>query len=75
MEVKTAIKADRRNGMVFFLAVDYRTEAHLAARSNDIPKAKQYLADAADLFRECGADGHAVKAEELMSFIGTQTTI
>jgi class 3 adenylate cyclase/tetratricopeptide (TPR) repeat protein len=62
--IKKAIKADSNNGMVFFLGGDYALYADFFSRKGDRLKAKQNLAKAIDIFKECGADGWVEKYEK-----------
>ena len=62
--INEAIEADRRNGMMFHLAEDYALYAELFNRKDDIPKAKENLRKAIEIYKECGADGWVKKAEE-----------
>ena len=59
-----AIEADQRNGTMFFLANDYALYSDLFKRQADIPKARQNLAKAIEIFKECGADGWVEKYEK-----------
>ena len=59
-----AIEADQRNGTMFFLANDYALYADLFKRKNDIPKARENLTKAIEIFKECGADGWVEKYEK-----------
>ncbi len=61
--IRQAIEADQRNGMMFFLANDYALYADLFKRKNDIPKAKETLTKAIEIFKKCGADGWVEKYE------------
>jgi hypothetical protein len=49
---------------MFNLAKDYSVYADLFKRKDDIPKAKENLAKAIGLFKECGADGWVEKYEK-----------
>ena len=62
--IRQAIDADQRNGTMFYLAKDYALYADLFKRKNDIPKAKENLAKAIEIFKECGADGWVEKYEK-----------
>ena len=62
--IRQAIDADQRNGMMFHLAKDYALYADLFRRKDDIPKAKENLAKAIEIFKECGADGWVEKYEK-----------
>ena len=60
---RQAIEADQRNGMMFHLAKDYALYADLFKRKDDIPKDKENLNKAIEIFKECGADGWVEKYE------------
>ncbi|NIO05001.1 MAG: AAA family ATPase [Proteobacteria bacterium] len=62
--IKEAIETDKRNGMRWFLAGDYALYAELYKRKGMPSKAKEKLKEARDIFKECGADGWAKKAEK-----------
>ena len=62
--IRQAIEADQRNGTMFFLANDYALYAELFKRKDDIPKAKENLSKAIEIFKECGADGWVEKYEK-----------
>jgi len=62
--IKQAIEANQKNGMMFELARDYALYADLFKRKNDIPKAKEKLIKAIEIFKECGADGWVEKYEK-----------
>jgi hypothetical protein len=62
--ITQAIEADQRNGMRFHLAKDYALYADLFKRKADIPKAKETLTKAIEIFKECGADGWVEKYEK-----------
>ena len=59
-----AIKADQRNGMRFHLAKDYALYADFHRRREDWQKARENMNQAAQIARECGADGWAEKYEK-----------
>jgi tetratricopeptide (TPR) repeat protein len=62
--IKKAIEADKRNGMMFCLGLDYAAYAELFKRKGDTPKAKENLSKAIEVFRQCGSDGWVEKAEK-----------
>jgi class 3 adenylate cyclase/tetratricopeptide (TPR) repeat protein len=62
--VQKAIEADQRNRMMFHLGKDYALYADLFKRKGDKLKARENLGKAIEIFKECGADGWAVKAEK-----------
>ncbi len=65
--IRKAIEADKENGMIWHLASDYALYAELFKRKGDKSKAKENLAKAIDIFKECGADGWVKKYEEEMA--------
>ncbi|MBC2716706.1 MAG: AAA family ATPase [Desulfobacteraceae bacterium] len=62
--IKKAIEADQRNGMMFFLGKDYALYTEYFKRKDDLPKARENLNKAIDIFKECGADGWVEKYEK-----------
>jgi class 3 adenylate cyclase/tetratricopeptide (TPR) repeat protein len=62
--VKKAIEFDKRNGMMFYLGRDYVLHSELFKRKEDLPKAKENLAKAIEIFNGCGADGWVEKYEK-----------
>jgi class 3 adenylate cyclase/tetratricopeptide (TPR) repeat protein len=62
--IKKAIEADKRNGMMFHLARDYRLYAELFKKKGDQSKARENLGQAIEIFRKCGADGWVEKYEK-----------
>jgi tetratricopeptide (TPR) repeat protein len=65
--IKKAIEVDKRNGTMWSLGGDYAFYAKLFKRKGDQPKAKENLAKAIDILKECGADGWVKKYEEEMA--------
>jgi tetratricopeptide (TPR) repeat protein len=65
--VKKAIEVDKRHGTMWSLGGDYAFYAELFKRKGDQPKAKENLAKAIDILKECGADGWVKKYEEEMA--------
>jgi len=65
--IKKAIEADKRNGTMFHLAIDYALYAELLKRKGDKSKAKENLNKAVEIYRECGADGWVEKAEQQLT--------
>ena len=65
--IKKAIEADEKNGMVFYLGKDYALYADFFKRKGDKSKAKEHLAKAIDILKECGADGWVEKYEKQMA--------
>jgi tetratricopeptide (TPR) repeat protein len=62
--IKKAIEANKRNGMIWHLAKDYALYAELFKRKGNLPKAKENLSKAIEIFKECGADGWVEKYEK-----------
>jgi class 3 adenylate cyclase/tetratricopeptide (TPR) repeat protein len=62
--IKKAIEGDKNNGMMWNLARDYALYAELFKRKGDLPKAKENLSKAIEIFKECGADGWVEKYEK-----------
>jgi class 3 adenylate cyclase/tetratricopeptide (TPR) repeat protein len=62
--IKKAIEVNTKNGMRWHLAKDYVSYADLFQHKGDLPKAKEKLTKAIDIFRECGADGWVERYEE-----------
>jgi hypothetical protein len=68
MGINKAIEANERNGMMWELGQDFALYAEIMRRKGDQSKAKENLAKALDIFKECGADGWVEKYEkELVS--------
>jgi len=67
--IKKAIEADSKNGMMFHLAKDYALYAELFKRRGNIPKAKENLTKAIEIFKECGADGWVKRAQKALATI------
>jgi tetratricopeptide (TPR) repeat protein len=67
--INRAIEMHKRDTQMWYLASDYRLYAELFKRKGDMPKAKENLIKAIEIFEECGADGWVKKTEkELASF-------
>ncbi|MBW2096629.1 MAG: AAA family ATPase [Deltaproteobacteria bacterium] len=62
--IRKAIDVDKRNGMRFSLGNDYALYAELFRRKGNRGKAKKNLNTAIEIYKECGADGWAEKAEK-----------
>jgi class 3 adenylate cyclase/tetratricopeptide (TPR) repeat protein len=65
--VKKAIEVDKRNGTMWSLGGDYAFYAEWFKRKGDQSKAKENLAKAIDILKECGADGWVKRYEEEMA--------
>jgi tetratricopeptide (TPR) repeat protein len=61
--ITKAIASDTNKGLLFCLGKDYALYADLHKRKNDLPKAKEKLTKAIEIFKECGADGWVEKYE------------
>ena len=62
--IKKAIDADKRNGMRWSLARDYRVYAEILKQEGEKEKAAKKLSKAIDIFEECGADVWVEKYEK-----------
>jgi class 3 adenylate cyclase/tetratricopeptide (TPR) repeat protein len=62
--IKRAIEEHKKYGMMWYLAKDYALYAELFKRKEDLPKAKENLSKAIEIFKECGADGWVEKYEK-----------
>jgi tetratricopeptide (TPR) repeat protein len=62
--IKKAIDADKRNGGMFSLGMDYALYAELSKRKRDKAKSREALKKAIEIYRECGADGWVEKAKK-----------
>jgi class 3 adenylate cyclase/tetratricopeptide (TPR) repeat protein len=62
--IRKAIEADTRNGMMFYLGRDHALYAELFKRRGDQSKARENLAKAINILKECGAEGWVKKYEE-----------
>ncbi|MBL7203317.1 MAG: hypothetical protein ISS63_03150 [Desulfobacteraceae bacterium] len=62
--VKKAIETDKRNSTMWSLGADHALYAELFKRKGDLPKAKENLGKAIEIFKECGADGWVEKYEK-----------
>jgi len=67
--IKRSIETNQKYGMMWNLARDYALYTDLFKQKGDLPKAKENLNKAIEIFKECGADGWVEKYEkELASF-------
>jgi tetratricopeptide (TPR) repeat protein len=64
-----AIEADKRNDMMWHLAMDYALYAELFKRKGDQSKVREKLSKAVEIFKECGADGWVEKYERELAAI------
>ena len=62
--IKKAIEANKRNGMMWYLARDYALYAELFKRTGDLLKTREKLKKAIEIFKACGADGWVAKYEK-----------
>ena len=62
--IKQAIEADKRNGVMFDLGMDYALYAELFKLKEDRSKAKENLGKALDMLKKCGADGWVGRYEK-----------
>ena len=62
--IEKAIEADTKNGMMFYLGMDYAFCSELFRRKGDLSKARENLNKAIEIFKECGSDGWVKKYEE-----------
>lgn len=65
--IQQAMETDRQNGLMWDLGRDYAVYAALWKRKGGRSKAKENLDKAREIFRECGAEGWAEKAERTLS--------
>ncbi|MFQ5484696.1 MAG: hypothetical protein ACE5DO_05095 [Desulfobacterales bacterium] len=67
--IKRAIETDQKYGLMWNLGKDYALYADLFKRKGDLPKAKENLNKAIEIFKECGADGWVEKYEKELAVI------
>ena len=67
--MQKAIESDQRNSMRFHLGKDYALYGEFFKRKGDRLKAKENLAKAIEILRECGADGWVKKHQEELAAI------
>jgi hypothetical protein len=67
--IQEAIKADTRNGMMWYLGRNYALYAELFKRKGDQEKAEEKLGKAIEIMKECGADGWMEKYEKELSLL------
>lgn len=65
--IQKAMETDRQNGLMWDLGRDYAVYAALWKQKGGRSNAKENLDKARDIFRECGAEGWAEKAERTLS--------
>jgi predicted ATPase len=62
--IEKAIEADKKNGMMWHLAMDYASYAEVFKRKGDQSKIRDNLSTAIEIFKQCGADGWVEKYEK-----------
>jgi class 3 adenylate cyclase/tetratricopeptide (TPR) repeat protein len=62
--IKKAIEAHKNYGMMWHLATDYVLHAKIFNRREKLPKTKENLIKATEIFQKCGADGWVKKYEK-----------
>ena len=67
--IRRAIEDDSKNGTRWSLAQDFAHCGELCKRKGDLPKAKEKLSKAIEIFKECGADGWVKRTEESLAAI------
>jgi tetratricopeptide (TPR) repeat protein len=65
--IQRSIETNKKYGMKWNLARDYALNADLFERKGDLPKAKEKLSKAIEIFKECGADGWVEKYEKKLA--------
>jgi predicted ATPase len=65
--INKAIDSNKQKDMMWHLARDYAVYAELFKRKRDLPKTKENLSKAIEIFKECGADGWVEKYEKELS--------
>ena len=67
--IEKAIEADKRNCTSWYLGADHAVYSELFQRRGNRTKAKEQLAKAIAIFKECGADGWAGKYEKELAML------
>ncbi len=62
--IQKAIESAQRNGMMWYSARSRALYAEFLRRKSDLPKAREQLSRAIEIFKDCGADGWVTKYEE-----------
>jgi tetratricopeptide (TPR) repeat protein len=65
--IRKAIETDEKNRMRWNVAVDHAVYAEWYQRKSDLPRARERLNKAIEIFQECGADGWARRTEEKLA--------
>jgi class 3 adenylate cyclase/tetratricopeptide (TPR) repeat protein len=58
-----AVEADKRNGMVFYLAKDFEFSGQVFERAGNREKAREAFSKATEIYGECGSERRAEKAD------------
>ncbi|UCF85563.1 MAG: hypothetical protein JSV50_08005, partial [Desulfobacteraceae bacterium] len=67
--IKRAVEEHKKYGMMWYLARDYALYAEFFKRKGDLPKAKENLGKAIEIFKECGADGWVEKYKKELTVL------
>jgi tetratricopeptide (TPR) repeat protein len=67
--IEKAIEADKRNCTSWYLGADHAVYSELFQRRGNRTKAKEQLAKAIAIFKECGADGWVGKYEKELAML------
>ncbi len=62
--IDKAVEWHETNNMRWWLGRAYIISSKLLKRKGDLPKAREHLTEAIEIFKECGADGWVTKYEE-----------
>ena len=65
--IRKAVEADARNGMRFHLGLDHALYGEFFKQQGDRTKAQEQLGKAAEILRECCADGWVEKTERKLA--------
>lgn len=65
--IAKALESHGETNAMWHLARDYAVYAELLKRKGDLPRAREQLCKAIEIFKDCGADGWVTKAEEEMA--------
>jgi tetratricopeptide (TPR) repeat protein len=65
--IEKAIEADKKNSMMWHLAMDYALYAEVFKRKSDQSKGRKSLNKSIEIFKECGADGWVEKYKKELS--------
>ena len=67
--IGNAIKADQKNGTLWFLGGDYASYSGLLKRKGDLPVAREQLGKAIEIFKRCGSDGWVEKYKKELALV------